>query len=318
MSNKILVSSSPHIKDNSSTFKLMRDVIISLMPALLMSGYIFGASAIILVLVTVISCVGFEYGFNIIVKKDQTIGDLSAVVTGVLLAFNLPANLPIWMAIIGSFVSIIIIKMLFGGLGKNFANPAIVGRIVLMVSFSGFMTDYPNAFFYNSTKEIVATATPLANINEAWSNDSFVKLPELMDLLLGFRGGVLGETAGLALIIGGIYLVVRKVISPIIPLSFIGTVYVLTFLVDAYPTQQILTGGLLLGAIFMATDYVTGPLSKKGKLVFGIACGLITVIIRLYGGYTEGVSFAILIMNILTPYIDKYTRNKPLGGVYNV
>lgn len=315
MDKKLLVSSSPHIRDNAKTSKLMLDVIIALVPALVMGTYIFGTDALIVTAVTVISCIVFEYGYNVLLKQRQTVGDLSCVVTGLLLAYNLPSTLPIWMTIVGSFVAIVVVKMLFGGLGKNFANPAIVGRIFLFVSFAGAMSTYPKAFYYQNPSEPISGATPLGVIKEAYSSDAFANIPSDMDLLLGFHGGVIGETCALALIIGGLYLVIKKVINPIIPLSFIGTVFVLTMAIGAYPVQQILTGGLMIGAIFMATDYVTSPLSNKGKLVFGIGCGVITVAIRLFATYPEGVSFSILLMNILVPHIEKYTRNKPFGGV---
>lgn len=317
MEKKLLVSSSPHIRDNAKTSKIMLDVIIALIPAFFMSGYIFGMDSIILTIVTVASCIVFEYGYNLLLKQKQTVGDLSCVVTGLLLAFNFPSTLPIWIAIIGAFVSIVIVKMLFGGLGKNFANPAIVGRIFLFVSFAGAMSSYPVAFYYQNTQGVTTGATPLGLINKAWAENAFANIPKTSDLLFGFHGGVLGETCAIALILGGLYLVIRRVINPIIPLSFIGTVFVLTFLADAYPLQQVLTGGLMLGAIFMATDYVTSPLTNKGKLVFGIGCGIITVAIRLFATYPEGVSFAILLMNILVPHIDKFTRNKVFGGIKN-
>lgn len=316
MNQNLVVSPSPHIRDNATTSGLMRDVIIALVPALGMATYIFGVRALILTLVTVAACVIFEGLFNVIMKTEQTIGDLSAVVTGMLLGFNLPATLPYWMAVVGAFIAIVIIKCLFGGLGRNFANPAIVARIALFIGFAQPMAAYPQPFFYRGG-EAVATATPLYLMGHAAETGTYVSLPSLTDMLFGFQGGVLGETCALALILGGIYLIVRKVISPTIPLAFIGTVFVLMALAGQPAVEQILSGGLMLGAIFMATDYVTGPLSEKGKLVFGIGCGLITVAIRLWAGYPEGVSFAILLMNILCPYIDKLTKNKAFGGSYN-
>lgn len=317
MEQNLMVSSSPHIRDHSSVSGLMKDVVIALLPALAAATYLFGLRAFMLTAITVAASVVFEGLYNSILKQKQTVGDFSAVVTGLLLAFNLPANLPYWMAVIGAFVAIVIIKCLFGGLGKNFANPAIVGRIVLFISFAQPMAAYPEPFFYKGG-EAIASATPLALMKSAFATDSYVSLPKPMDLLLGLKGGgVLGETCAIALILGGVYLIVKRVITPTIPLAYIGTVFALTAVAGANPVHQILSGGLMLGAFFMATDYVTGPLSEKGKVIFGIGCGLITVAIRLWGGYPEGVSFSILLMNILCPFIDRYSRNKVFGGNYS-
>ena len=338
MNNQYTVSPSPHIRGKATSSSIMRDVVIALIPTLLMSIYIFGLSAFYVTAVCIISSVGFEFLYNKLMKQGQTIKDFSAVITGTLLAFNLPATLPLWMAVIGSFVAIVLVKCLFGGLGKNFANPAIVGRLVLFVSFANQMLTYPNPFYYQEGVDAVASATPLQVMGTAFTegklSDTYLPFDNI-ELLLGFQGGVIGETCALTLILGGIYLVYKKVISPIVPLTFIGTVFVLsmffytlqdvsmngfalenifTMSIFEMPTYQILSGGLMLGAIFMATDYATSPLSKKGKFIFGLGCGFITVVIRLYGSYPEGVSFAILLMNILSPYIDKYTRQTTFGG----
>ncbi len=300
---KLIVSPSPHVRSGMTTQKIMLNVIIALCPAVIASGIIFGLRALFLILVCAATSLVWETLFNMITKKPNTIGDLSAVVTGILLAFNLPPTLPFWMAAIGTFVAIVIVKCLFGGLGQNFANPAIVGRIVLALSFTGAMTNWtlPQAF---QITDAVTSATPLATQNE-----------DYLDLFLGMTGGCLGETCALALILGGIYLVIRRIISPATPLFFLLTVGLFSFIVGADPLYQILSGGVLLGAIFMATDYVTTPITFWGKVIFGIGCGIITCVIRFYASMAEGVSFSILIMNILTPYIDMITKAKPVGAL---
>ena len=302
----LTVEANPHIRSGNTTQSVMRDVIIALLPTLVASVVIFGVDALLLTAVCVISCVLFEYLSRKIMKKSNTISDMSAVVTGIILAFNLPSTLPWYMAVIGSFVAIVIVKQFFGGLGQNFANPAIVGRIVLMFSFTSAMTKWvaPVRFVADAT----ATATPLELLDAG-------KALNLKDLFLGLHSGCLGETCALTLILGGIYLVARRVISPATPLSFIATVAVCSSITGGDPLVQILTGGILLGAIFMATDYATTPMTFMGKIIFGIGCGLITFIIRQFSSsYTEGVSFSILLMNIVTPYIDMLTRPKPLGA----
>ncbi len=302
----MLVKASPHIRDNSSTQKIMLDVIIALCPAIIASGIIFGLRALLVIAVTVIACVAFEYLYCFLMKKPIPVGDFSAVVTGILLAFNLPSTLPLWMAVIGAFVSIVIVKQLFGGLGHNFANPAIVGRIVLAVSFTGRMTSYAFPQFEGGV-DALAGATPLVATKTA-------DLP-LLQLFLGAHGGVLGETCAAALLLGGIWLVARKVISPVIPLTYLATVAVISLLAGQEPLVQLLSGGLMLGAIFMATDYVTSPYTLTGKLVFGLGLGVITCAIRFWANSAEGVSYAILLMNLFVPYINNLTRQKPLGGV---
>lgn len=312
--NKMIVSSSPHLKSKNSTAKVMRDVLIALVPAAGAAVYYFGPRAGALIALCVVSCVGFEFLFDKIMGRANTVGDLSAAVTGVLLAFNLPANLPFWMAVIGCFVAIVVIKCLFGGLGQNFVNPAIGGRIVLGLSFTAAMSSYPNPFYYQGWPGATTGATILGTLKETFQTNTWQKLPPIWDFVIGNQNGVLGETCAVALILGGIYLVARKVISPVIPCTFIGTVFVLTYLLDANPVYQIMSGGLMLGAIFMATDYVTSPMSTKGKVVFGFGCGALTVLMRLYSSSAEGVSYAILLMNILSPTIDQFMINKPFGG----
>ncbi len=301
---KLTVSSAPHITGKDSSRSIMLDVIIAMIPAIIASGLIFGLRAIMLIAVTAAACVGFEFLYQKLMKLPCTVGDLSAVVTGILLAFNMPSTMPFWMAIIGSFFAIIIAKQLFGGIGFNFVNPAIAARIILATSFASQMTNF---VFPKSSGDAIASATPLS----AGLTGSY----PYMDMFLGTTGGVLGETSAVALLIGFAYLLIKKVISPAIPLTYIGTVAVFALIFGQDPLFHVLGGGLLLGAIFMATDYVTSPYTLKGKIVFGFFLGLITMAIRVFGSMTEGVSYAILIMNLLVPYINKLTRQRPLGYV---
>lgn len=301
---KLSVSSSPHIKGNSTTQKIMLDVIIALAPALIVSIVYFGINSLLLALVCVLTAVLSEYLSRKVMKRENTVSDLSAVVTGLILALNLPPTLPLWMAAFGSIVAIVVVKQFFGGLGQNFVNPAITARIILMLCFAGAMTTWTEPF-----SDGVTGATPLATLSTGEG-----EFPSLLNMLLGLRGGSMGEVCSLALILGGIYLVIRKVISPIIPLTFVGTVFVCAlFKGFDYAIYSILSGGLMLGAIFMATDYVTSPITKWGRVIYGIGCGLITVAIRFWGALPEGVSYAILLMNILTPHIDNLTLPKPFG-----
>ena len=306
MENKLHVSLSPHIHSSNSTQKTMLDVIIALVPASIAAVILFGIPALIVIAVCVVSAVAGEALFNLAVKKEQTVGDLSAVVTGLILALNLPANVPLWQAAVGSLFAIIIVKGIFGGLGKNIVNPAIAARVFMLIAF-GSMT----AAVFPEGMDSASGATPLSDL----ANDQTVNL---MDLFLGKCGGALGETCALALLIGGIYLIVRKVITWQIPVAFIGTTFLFTLAVEGGNLEAtlawVLSGGLMIGAFFMATDYVTSPSTAKGKLIFGIGAGVITVLIRFWGGYPEGVSFAILLMNIVNPYIDSMTQRKLFGG----
>ena len=304
---KLLVTYSPHLKSNVTTRKVMLNVVIALMPALVCAVIFFGFRALMLTCVSVLACVLFEYLIRRIMKRDNTIGDLSAVVTGILVAFNVPVTLPVWMLIIGDFVAIVVAKQMFGGIGQNFANPAILGRIVLLVSFPAQMTTWVAPYFNSFFVPADVVTTPLADITNTET------LPSLLDMFLGARAGSLGETAALALLIGGLYLIIRRIISPIIPVAYIGTVFLFTWALGYDPVYQILAGGVMLGAFFMLTDYSTSPTTRSGKLIFAVGCGIITVVIRIFGSYPEGVSFAILLMNILVPYIDKATRLKPFG-----
>ena len=302
---RLSVSVSPHIRGRTSTRSIMLDVLIALAPAFIASILIFGARAALIVCICAVTCVLCEFIFEKGMKKPITISDHSAIITGVLLAFNLPVDIPIWQAVFGSAVAIILVKQLFGGLGKNFANPAITARIVMFLAFSVSMTTWTHHV------EAVTGATPLMLL----AGGATDTLPKLTDMLLGLRGGALGETCALALLLGGIYLIIRGVITWHTPVVYIATVFAFTALLGQDPVYHILSGGLLLGSIFMATDYVTTPQTSGGRLIFGVGAGLLTVIFRVYGSFPEGVSFAILLMNILTPYINKLTENKPLGGV---
>ena len=297
----LIVAASPHVTTKNSTAVIMRDVLIALCPALIAGCVIFGLRALLVVAVTTAACVFFEWGFEKLCKKPSTISDLSAAVTGVLLAMNLPVSIPLWQAVFGALVAIVAVKGLFGGIGKNFANPAITARIVMFLAFSKTMTAwvFPDA---------VSTATPLAML----ANGESVSY---MTLFLGNHGGCIGETSALALLIGFAYLLIRGVITWHTPVCFVGTVFVMSLILGQDAVGQILSGGLMLGAIFMATDYATTPSTDWGRVLFGIGAGLLTVLIRFYGAYAEGVSFAILFMNILTPYLSKWTETKPFGGV---
>ena len=309
--DNLLNVSSPHFHDRSSTRKIMLDVVIALVPAMIAAVVIFGTKALLLIATCVVSAVLSEYIFNLIVKKPCTIGDFSAVVTGVLLALNLGTDVTILQAVIGSVFAIVFVKGLFGGIGKNFANPAITARVFMLLCFSTV-----TSFTVPKTVELVSSATPLVNL-KAGSMDL---LPSLGQMFLGLHGGSIGETCIIALIIGWIYLSVRKVIKWYVPFAYIATVFVL-FLVSSLSPMvalyEILSGGLFIGAIFMATDYSSTPLHIKGKVVFCILAGIITFIIRKFCGYPEGVSFSILICNLLVPYIEHFTRNIPLGGSAN-
>ena len=307
--NKLISTVSPHFSTKRDTTHIMLDVILALCPAAIASVLIFGWRALMVIAVCVGTCVLSEFLFEKLCKRENTISDLSAVVTGLLLAFNLPVTIPVWQAIIGSVVAIIVVKQLFGGIGQNFANPAITARIIMLVAFSGEMTRWVNPVggFFDEVSAVTG-ATPLGAIAKG------LPRPSYLDLFLGRHGGSLGETCALALILGGLYLLIRRVITWHTPVAFIGTVAVMSLICGQDVLAQLLSGGLMLGAIFMATDYATTPNTKWGKIIFGVGCGLITVLIRFWGNYPEGVSYSILLMNILTPFISKMTRSKPLIG----
>lgn len=320
----LTVSASPHKRTADTTRGIMLDVILALVPALILSVVLFGPRALLVTAVSVAACVLFEFLARKVMKRSTTIGDLSAVVTGILLAFNLPSTIPLWMVVIGDAVAIIVAKQFFGGIGQNFVNPAIAGRIVLMASFPVQMSDYPAPFAWRAPEvAAVTSATPLAQFSDLYSTENLQSamaasdLPPLFNMLFGVRGGCLGETCAVALLIGFVYLLIRRVISPTVPLVFVGTVAVIMLIAGkgdfTFVAYQLLSGGLLLGAIFMATDYTTSPVNFKGKLIFAIGCGVVTSLIRIFASLPEGVSFAILLMNILVPHIDRLTTPKPFG-----
>ena len=322
MAKKLTVSASPHMRSKETTTGIMLDVIIALIPALVMCVVYFGLRALVLTAVCVASCVVFEYISRKVMKRNNTIGDLSAVVTGLILAFNLPATLPFWMAVIGSLIAIVVVKQMFGGIGQNFVNPAMTARIILMTSFPTAMAKWVVPFTDTWSADAVTSATPMATLATLKPLDVSAAadaLPSLTDMLIGKHGGSMGEVCSIALIIGGLYLIARKVISPIIPITFIGTVAVFMLFAGKghidFVAYELLGGGLMLGAFFMATDYSTSPINKKGKIIFGIGCGLITSIIRIFGSLPEGVSFSIILMNILVPHIENMTTPKPFGAV---
>lgn len=313
MQNRLVVASSPFLRDTSvSTCRLMGDVVIALMPAALAAVWFFGAPALGLILLSVASAVASEWVYERLTHQKSTIGDFSAVVTGLLLAYNIPANAPWWMAVIGSALAIVLVKQMFGGLGSNFINPALAARTILMLSWTGLMaaTAMPagGQLFGLAAADVVAGSTPLANAQGY----------TLWQLFVGDVPGMLGETSKLALLIGGLYLVIRRVIDWRVPTFFIGTAFVLFFIATGTANEalfQILAGGLVLGAFFMATDYVTCPITKTGRIMMGVGCAAILFIIRSFGSYPEGCSFAILFMNVLTPFIDKWTAPKAFGTV---
>ena len=310
METNLILSSSPHIHTRDSSRRIMLDVIIALLPAAIAGVIIFGAKALGVIAACVITAVVSEALFNLIVHKQQTVGDFSAVVTGLLLALNLSTNVAIWQCVVGTVFAIVVVKCLFGGIGKNFANLAITGRVFMLLAFSSVAGGAKPAVV-----ELVSSATPLELLAQGSEN-----APSLMELFLGLHGGAIGETCCLALLLGFAWLLFRRVIKWHVPVIFIGTVFVL-YLVFTGSFQmalaEILAGGLFIGAIFMATDYVTSPITLKGKMVFALGCGLVTFVIRYFCAYPEGVSFSILAMNILTPYIEKFTGNTPLGGSKN-
>ncbi len=305
---KLIVSNAPHIHTSNSSRRIMLDVVIALLPAAIAAVIIFGVKALGVLAACVIGAVVSEFLFNLITRRPQTVGDMSAVVTGLLLGLNLSSAVPLWQCVVGAAFAIIIVKCLFGGLGHNFANPAISARVFMLLAFSEVAGGAMPAVV-----ELEASATPLELIGS-----SADQLPSLMDMFLGLRGGAVGEGCIVALLIGYAYLCARKVIKWYVPAAFVGTVFVLFLAASGSFTTalyEIMAGGVFIGAIFMATDYVTTPINNTGRVVFALGCGVITFIIREFCAYPEGVSFSILAMNILTPYIEKWTAKKPLGGV---
>ncbi len=325
---KIVISASPHVHSDRTSKRIMYDVVIALIPAFLVSLYVFGFGAFIVTSVAILSCLAFEYLIQkFILKTEITITDGSAFITGILLAFNVPSNLPIWMIIVGSLVAIGVAKLSFGGLGYNIFNPALVARVFLLVSFPVQMTLWPTPIVNNlNLVDAITGPTTLGIIKEGLSygetmTEISAKIPSLMDLLFGFTSGSVGEMSALAILLGGLYLMYRKVITWHIPVTVLATMFAFTgifWLINpeafASPIIHILSGGALLGAFFMATDLVTSPMTKKGMIVFAIGIAVITVVIRLYGAYPEGISFAILIMNAFVPLINTYFKPRRFGS----
>ena len=311
MKSFLNVNSSPHLKHPDTTSSIMLDVIVALLPACAFSVVLFRLKALALLFTCVASAVLSEFLWNLILKKKNTIGDLSAVVTGLLLAMNLPYKTPLWMAVVGSAVAIIVVKQMFGGLGHNFANPAITARIVLLVSFPSVLGNLDN--YSLPLADTVTSATPLTYLSA--SADKIPDVVTLKNLFFGLQNGCIGETSAFLLLVGGLYLIMRRVITPTIPLFYIGTVALLSFIFGDNVSIAVFGGGLMLGAIFMATDYTTSPTTELGKLIFGIGCGIITSVIRKFAALPEGVSYAILLMNILVPFINRISLKKPFGFI---
>jgi electron transport complex protein RnfD len=328
MDKKLIVSSTPHIRSKETVSSVMRDVIIALLPAAIMGIIFFGINAALLIIVSIVSAVVFEALFQKIAKKPVTVTDCSAVITGLLLAMNLPSTAPLWIPVVGAFVAIVLAKQVFGGLGQNFINPALAGRAFLVASYPTYMTGsafVPTRFAQNI--DAATYATPLANIKSASEmvNGAYsISTNDFLNAFIGNIGGCIGETCALALILGGIYLIIRKVISWRIPVTYILTVLVLSYIFYGFglrrgdailPIYELFTGGLMLGAFFMATDYASSPITPLGQIIMGIGCGILTVLIRVFGGYPEGVSYSILLMNLCVPLIERFTKPKKFGKV---
>ncbi len=321
---KLIATSSPHIRGNETTRSIMLDVIIAMVPALVWAVICFGLKALTLTAVSVVGCMFWEWLYRTLLKKPQSIGDFSAVVTGMLLAFVSPVTTPYWMILIGDFFAIIVVKQLFGGIGKNFVNPALAGRAFLLGSYAGVMTTWiapgESAPLFGSTADIITAATPMAYLKTG-DMETLRGTYTVVDMFLGKTGGSLGEISALLLLVGGAYLIFRKVINWQTPVAYIATVAVLSFLFPKsgsgveWMLYSIFGGGLMLGAFFMATDYATSPVTKKGQLIFGIGCGLFTVLIRYFGSYNEGVCYSIMVMNLCVALIDKYTKPTRFGVV---
>lgn len=299
--SKLTVTSSPHMRGGKTTARIMADVLIALAPSVVAACVLYGMRALLVVAFCTLSCVLLEYVCRLVMKRKNTVCDLSAAVTGVLLALTLPPDVPLHYTLVGSVTAIVVVKQMFGGIGNNFANPALVGRIVMLVSFPGAMTSFRDTVFHDA----VTGATPL--------NPGYTGEASYFDMFFGNIGGSIGETCKLAILLGLIYLLARRVIPPIVPIVYVGTVALFTLCAGEDVLFAVLSGGLLFGAVFMATDYVTTPITSLGKLIFAVGCGLITVLIRLYAKMDESVSYAIVLMNIVTPLIDRITRRTPFG-----
>ena len=319
---KLIATSNPHIRAHETTRSIMLDVIIAMLPALIWGVINWGINVLLLTVVSVVGCMFWEWLYRKVMKKPQSVGDLSCVVTGMLLAFVCPPSIPWWMLIIGDFFAIVVVKQLFGGIGKNFVNPALAGRAFLVGSYAGAMTSWavPGSVAIFNTADVVTAATPMAFLKTG-EIAALTADVSVMDMFLGKIGGSMGEVSALCLLIGGVYLIIRKVISWHIPVAYIATVAVLSFLFPKAGTgvewmlYSVFGGGLFLGAFFMATDYATSPVTKKGQLIYAIGCGLFTVLIRYFGSYNEGVCYSIMVMNLLVALIDKYTKPTRFGVV---
>lgn len=324
MNNNFIVSSSPHVRSNEDTSYIMKQVIIALLPATIAALYFFRLSALNVIVFCILGAVGAEFLYQKICKQESTIGDFSAVVTGLLLAFNVPASLPWWMCILGSMFAIIVVKMVFGGIGNNFVNPALAARAFLLASFPVAMTAWTNAgvnWVSSGNIDAYTTATPLNFLKQGPAGiqglqDSSISL---VDMMIGNIGGCIGETSAILILIGGLYLIYKGVINYVIPTVYIGTVFMLALILGGFDINfaiyQLFAGGLMLGAFFMLTDYTTSPMTIKGQIIYAVLAAIITTVIRMYGGYPEGVSYSILLVNVITPLIDKYVKNRVFGEV---
>ena len=323
MENKLIVSSSPHVRSNEDTSYIMKQVIIALLPAAVAGVYFFRLNALSAMFFCILGTVGTEFLYQKFTKQKSTIGDFSAVVTGLLLAFNVPASLPWWMCLVGGIFAILVVKMVFGGIGCNFVNPALAARAFLLASFPVAMTAWtqPGVNWIGKNLDAVTTATPLSFLKNGAAGlaDLSSNGISLADMMIGNIGGCIGETSAILLLLGGVYLMYKGIINYVIPVFYIATVFILTFLLGGFnitfAIYQLFAGGLMLGGFFMLTDYTTSPMTKKGQIIYAVLAGLITTVIRMYGGYPEGVSYSILLLNCLAPLIDKFVRNRVFGEV---
>ncbi|MCC0666636.1 RnfABCDGE type electron transport complex subunit D [Clostridioides sp. ZZV14-6044] len=323
MENKLIVSSSPHVRSNEDTSYIMKQVIIALLPAAVAGVYFFRLNALSAMFFCILGTVGTEFLYQKFMKHKSTIGDFSAVVTGLLLAFNVPASLPWWMCLVGGIFAILVVKMVFGGIGCNFVNPALAARAFLLASFPVAMTAWtqPGVNWIGKNLDAVTTATPLSFLKNGAAGlaDLSSNGISLADMMIGNIGGCIGETSAILLLLGGVYLMYKGIINYVIPVFYIATVFILTFLLGGFNINfaiyQLFAGGLMLGGFFMLTDYTTSPMTKKGQIIYAVLAGLITTVIRMYGGYPEGVSYSILLVNCLAPLIDKFVRNRVFGEV---
>ena len=323
MENKLIVSSSPHVRSNEDTSYIMKQVIIALLPAAVAGVYFISLNALSAMFFCILGTVGTEFLYQKFTKQKSTIGDFSAVVTGLLLAFNVPASLPWWMCLVGGIFAILVVKMVFGGIGCNFVNPALAARAFLLASFPVAMTAWtqPGVNWIGKNLDAVTTATPLSFLKNGAAGlaDLSSNGISLADMMIGNIGGCIGETSAILLLLGGVYLMYKGIINYVIPVFYIATVFILTFLLGGFnitfAIYQLFAGGLMLGGFFMLTDYTTSPMTKKGQIIYAVLAGLITTVIRMYGGYPEGVSYSILLVNCLAPLIDKFVRNRVFGEV---